>query len=60
MCWPMRKAVVSKSALFTFEPFPVAARSLSARRIAMTPNMPPVMSMTDVPARNGWPGGPVM
>ena len=25
----------------------------------MAPNMPPPMSMIDVPARKGWPGGPV-
>ena len=28
--------------------------------MAMTPNMPPVTSMTEVPARSGLPGGPVM
>jgi len=28
--------------------------------MAMTPNIPPMMSFTDDPARSGWPGGPVM
>ena len=39
---------------------PVRSRSRSAARTPIAPNMPPMMSLTEVPARSGRPGGPVM
>ena len=41
-------------------PTPVTWRSLSAASTPMAPNMPPMMSFTELPARNGRPTGPVM
>ena len=38
----------------------VCSRSRSAASTPMTPHIPPMMSLTEVPARIGWPGGPVM
>jgi hypothetical protein len=35
-------------------------RWISAPRIAIAPNMPPMMSLTELPARSGSPGRPVM
>ena len=53
-------AQFSKSPLCTYWPRPVRSRSRSAARIAMAPNMPPIMSFTGAPAREGLPTGPVM
>jgi hypothetical protein len=59
-CWPIRNTTDSKSALSTSPPLPVRSRVLSASTVPKAPNMPPTMSITDVPARNGRPDGPVM
>ena len=56
----MRKAALSNSALLTRWPLPVTSRSRRAACAATTPNTAPMMSMTEAPARNGRPGGPVM
>ena len=55
-----RNTQFSNSALCTSWPRPVRSRSRSAARTPIAPNMPPMMSLTDVPARSGRPGGPVM
>ena len=60
MCCAIRKAVVSNSADLINWPRPVRSRSRNAACTPMTANMPPMMSMTEEPARSGWPGGPVM
>ena len=41
-------------------PRPVTPRWISAPSVAIAANMPPMMSLTLVPARNGSPGRPVM
>ena len=60
MCWPTRNTLFSNSADCTSMPRPVMPRWISAPRMAMAPNMPPMMSLTDEPARSGSPGRPVM
>ena len=60
MCCETRNALFSNSALVTNWPRPVRARSISAPMMPMTANMPPMMSLTEAPARSGRPGGPVM
>ena len=39
---------------------PLITRSRNAAMIPITPNMPPMMSVTEAPARSGRPSGPVM
>jgi hypothetical protein len=39
---------------------PLRSRCFSASTVPKAPNMPPMMSTTEVPARNGRPLGPVM
>ena len=60
ICVLMRKTALSNSELAMRWPLPVASRSRSAAWIAMTPNIAPMMSITDAPARSGRPGGPVI
>ena len=60
MCWEDRKTQFSNSALCTSWPRPVRSRSRRAASTPMAPNMPPMMSLTLVPARSGRPTGPVM
>ena len=60
MCVLIRNAALSNSALETRWPLPVTSRSRSAACAATTPKIAPMMSMTEAPARSGWPGGPVM
>ena len=59
-CWPIRNTTNSNSALSTNPPLPVCSRCFSASTVPKAPNMPPTMSTTEVPARNGRPEGPVM
>jgi hypothetical protein len=60
MCCATRNTLFSNSALCTSR----HGRWLRARRSAastpIAPNMPPMMSLTLVPARSGRPSGPVM
>jgi hypothetical protein len=60
MCVETSHAAFSNRPLWTYSPTPVRSRSRSAARIAMAPNIPPIMSFTGAPARNGLPTGPVM
>ena len=60
MCVETSHAAFSKRPLCTYWPLPVRSRSRNAARIAMAPNMPPIMSLTGAPARSGLPTGPVM
>ena len=60
MCWDERNTQFSNSALCTSCPLPVRSRSRSAASTPIAPNMPPMMSLTEVPARSGRPTGPVM
>ncbi|MNI89605.1 hypothetical protein D3C73_1470250 [compost metagenome] len=60
MCWAASSTQFSYSALCTSRPTPVLLRSLSAASTPMAPNMPPMMSFTELPARSGRPTGPVM
>ena len=56
----IRKAALSNRAAPTRWPRPVRSRSRSAACTPTTPNTAPRMSITEAPARSGWPGGPVM
>ncbi|MOA23034.1 hypothetical protein D3C78_1436340 [compost metagenome] len=60
MCCPTRKTLFSNRADCTSCPRPVIPRWISAAMAPMAPNMPPMMSLTLVPARTGSPGRPVM
>ena len=60
MCWALRNTQFSNSALWISWPRPVRSRSRSAASTPIAPNMPPMMSLTEVPARSGRPFGPVM
>ena len=60
MCWPTRKTLFSNRAESTSCPRPVMPRCISAAMAPMAPNMPPMMSLTLLPARSGSPGRPVM
>ena len=60
MCWATRKTLFSNSADCTSQPSPVSSRWRSAAMAPMAPNMPPMMSLTLVPARSGSPARPVM
>ena len=60
MCWATSSTEFSKSALSTRRPRPVRRRSSSAASAPIAPNIPPMMSLTDDPARSGRPSGPVM
>jgi hypothetical protein len=61
MCCATRSTLFSNSALCTTWPRPVCGRAAAAPASApMAPNMPPMMSLTLVPARSGRPSGPVM
>ena len=55
-----RNTQFSNSALCTSWPRPVRSRSRSAASTPIAPNMPPMMSFTELPARSGRPTGPVM
>ena len=58
MCCADRNTQFSNSALWISWPRPVRSRSRSAASTPIAPNMPPMMSLTDVPARSGRPLGP--
>ena len=60
MCCADESTQFSNSPTCTSWPLPVRSRSASAASAPITPNMPPMMSLTDEPARSGRPGGPVM
>ena len=60
MCCATRNTLFSNSALCTSWPRPVFSRRASAAIAPMAPNMPPMMSLTLLPARSGSPGRPVM
>ena len=60
MCGATSQTLFSNSALLTNWPRPVRPRSITAAMMAMAANMPPIMSLTGAPARNGRPGGPVI
>lgn len=60
MCWAASRQQFSNSALWISWPRPVRARSCSAASTPMAANMPPMMSLTEVPARSGRPLAPVM
>jgi len=60
MCCATSSTLFSNNALCTSWPRPVLARCASAASTPMAPNMPPMMSLTLVPARSGRPAGPVM
>jgi hypothetical protein len=60
MCWATRKTLFSNSALCTAWPLPLFSRAASAASTPIAPNIPPMMSLTLLPARSGRPSGPVM
>ena len=60
MCWATRKTLFSNSALCTSWPLPVFCRAPRAASTPIAPNIPPMMSLTLLPARSGRPIGPVM
>ena len=60
MCCATSSTLFSNRALCTSWPRPVFSRCASAAITPMAPNMPPMMSLTEAPARSGSPGRPVM
>ena len=60
MCCATRYAVLSNRALVTRVPRPVFSRSRSAARMPTAAKVPPMMSITEEPARSGRSGRPVM
>jgi hypothetical protein len=60
MCCATRKHVVLEQRALHRLAAPGAFALGSAASTPMAPNMPPMMSLTLVPARSGRPSGPVM